>query len=806
MEGMIFDERCVKLMKRILCLILALLALLSMLPACAPQETVLTETNGQDLPAQATQAATEPAAATDGAQVEHTAYDISITEVMPDNRNLLLGHEMDWVELYNPEDIPISLEGYCLTNDPENPRLMSLDGYKILAGGYLAVTLDGALQLSEQGQTVYLTCNGEVISQLTFGAAEKGEAFDDAGVCQWPTPGYANSEAGYRAYLESRELPELIISEVLASNNRYMGIRLEYYDLLEVKNNSDAPVNLKEYYLADKWENTSRYYFPDVTLQPGEFYVVYCSGLPEQGENHAPFGIGAGDTVYLAKQGTFIDALTIPADLQMNESYGRSGKVPVYLEQVTIGKENGAGSLTGVACPVADVAPGVYEDAITVTLSGEGTIYYTLDGTRPTTRSLRYKEPIRITEVKTIRTFCVSNGRKSPLTEFAYVVGETHDLPIVTISIPNRFLNDEETGIMTNIEKNLEYEGVISLFEDGERKFSEPFGFKLHGNDSRKGAKKNFQVRFRAEYGASKLEYRLFDDRDITEFDSLILKGGSEDWNRAVMRDEVCTGVVHGTTELYTQARKPVVLYINKSYWGVYYLRERFSEYYVASHMDVRPESVDILFSSGGYNQVGDGRAYHAVKNFVQNNDMRKTENYIYVTERINVTSLFDWYICRTYLGDRDTANIRRLRSDEGDNLWHWAFFDMDWSFKKHSVEGIVDLKGGDYILIQAVLESEAGQDAFLKRCAYLMRTTLNEAHIMGVIDSIYNDIKSEMPRDRERWNLSYSAWEKQVEGLRKFVRDEARTKAMLKNLKSYFSLTNAEMEHYFGDLTQLIQ
>ena len=118
----------------------------------------------------------------------------------------------------------------------------------------------------------------------------------------------------------------------------------------------------------------------------------------------------------------------------------------------------------------------------------------------------------------------------------------------------------------------------------------------------------------------------------------------------------------------------------------------------------------------------------------------------------------------------------------------------------------VVDLKGGDYILIQAVLESEAGQDAFLKRCAYMMRTTLNEAHIMDVIDSIYNDIKSEMPRDRERWNLSYSAWEKQVEGLRKFVRDEARTKAMLKNLKSYFSLTNAEMEHYFGDLTQLIQ
>jgi hypothetical protein len=92
-------------------------------------------------------------------------------------------------------------------------------------------------------------------------------------------------------------------------------------------------------------------------LEPGAFYVVYCSGLPEKGANHAPFGIGAGETVYLAKHGIFIDALTIPADVQMNESFGRSGKMPVYLDSVTFGKENGSGSLTGVACPAPDIAP-----------------------------------------------------------------------------------------------------------------------------------------------------------------------------------------------------------------------------------------------------------------------------------------------------------------------------------------------------------------------------------------------------------------------------------------------------------------
>jgi len=790
-------------MKKSLSLIMALLVLLGMFSACAPQEPVQTQSSEQET----THPVTTPVETMgDAAKAEYTVYGVSINEVMPDNRNLLLGHELDWVELYNPEDVDVSLAGYYLTNDPQTLEVMSLEGYTIPAAGYLAVTLDGSLQLSEQGQTVYLTCNGEVISQLTFGAAEKGEAFDAEGACRWATPGFANSEAGYRDYLEAQALPELIINEVIVSNSKYLRVQDQFYDLIEVKNNTDGPLNLKDYYITDKWENTSRYYFPDVTLHSGELYVIYCSGLPEQGENHAPFGVGAGETVYLAKQGIFIDALTIPADLQINESFGRSGGMPVYLDQVTFGKENSEGSLTGVEPPTADITPGVYEGGITVTLSGEGTIYYTLDGSRPTTRSRVYKEPIQVTGVTTIRAFRAVEGRQSPLAEFAYVVGEKHDLPIVTISIPNRSLRDEKTGILNHVEQTFEYEGVITLFEDGQMKFSEPVGFRLHGNDSRKGAKQNFQLRFRAKYGAGKLEYRLFDDRDITEFDSLLLKGGSEDWYRAVMRDEVCTQIVNGTTALYTQAMKPVVLYLGDEYWGVYYLRERFSDAYVASHMGVSPESVDILFSSGGSVQVGSGRDYHRLKSYTNSHDMTKTENYLYMTEQIDVNSLMDWYICRTYLGDWDTANIRRARSSEGDNRWHWMFFDMDWSFIKHSFSNIYDNKGGDYVLIHALLKSEAGKDAFLKRYAHLMHTILNEEYINGVIDSIYNAIKSEMPRDRQRWGMSMSNWEKRVQVLRNFVKDEERTKKMLLDLKAYFSLDSQEMAYYFGDLVQLIQ
>lgn len=784
-------------MKRLISFILAVLTVLGCLGGCARADTDV------DVTQQTTQSPTSGVAEPE--QLEQTAAGLTINEVMPDNRKLILGCELDWVELYNPEEMAVDLDGYYLTDDPNQPEMMSLSGLRVPEQGYLAVTLDDALQLSEIGETVYLTCGKKVISSMSFGAPEDGESFDASGVCQWPTPGFGNTQDGYEAYLEKQGLPELIINEVMVSNDSYYKVGNAFYDWVELFHNSDQPIQLQDYYLTDRFESDNRFFFPEVTLQPGEYYMVVCSGIVEKGKNHASFKLAAGDTVYLAKRGTFVDALSLPSDLKHNESFGRSGGLPVYLKKPTPKAENTEGYFTGVAIPQVSVEPGMYDEKISVELLGEGKIYYTLDGTRPSTSSRVYSGPITVSGVTTIRTFSVSNGRKSQLAAYTYVVGKEHDLPVVTISI-NRDSMYGETGVLNrdNIAYNYEKEAVLTLIEDGEVKFTVPFGFRLHGNDSRKGAKQNFQLRFRAEYGASKLEYKLFDNRDIDSFDSLLLKGGSEDWSKSNMRDELTAMVIEGATELYLQAVKPVVLYVGGEYWGVYFLRERFSDEYLASHMGVSPESVDILFSSGASVQVGSGRDFHKLKNYVLTHDMSKDENYAYLVQQINVVSLMDWYICRTYFSDADIANIRRCRSSEGDGKWHWMFFDLDWGFANrgiHPVSSITNLGGGDRTLIMAVLANKAGEDAFLKRYAHLMKTVLNEENIAQTIDYLVGMIESEMPRDRARWNVTMSGWKKAVEGLRNFAKDGKRARIVLTDIKETFSLSNAEMTAYFGEM-----
>jgi hypothetical protein len=299
-----------------------------------------------------------------------------------------------------------------------------------------------------------------------------------------------------------------------------------------------------------------------------------------------------------------------------------------------------------------------------------------------------------------------------------------------------------------------------------------------------------------------KLKYPLFKDRDIQEFNSLLLKGGSEDWFAAVLRDEFCTGLVDKNTELYTQAIKPVVLYLGGRYWGIYYLRERVSDDYVASHLGVSEGSVDMVESTACNTQCGSNKDFKALQEYVKTHDMTKAEHYEYVAQRINVLSLMDWYICRSFVGDIDTNNIRRFRSKEADGKWQWVYFDLDWAMYRPDEKAFSKLlnhKGGDPVLINALLESPQGQDLFLKRCDELFDTVLSEKHFLQVLEGLVDKIESEIPADRARWETPVSRWNKEIQKIRDFVKGGKRIAILKEDLRDRFHLTEEQMQQYFG-------
>jgi hypothetical protein len=96
--------------------------------------------------------------------------------------------------------------------------------------------------------------------------------------------------------------PPLEISEVVADNRT--GLRDESNgtpDWIEIRNCSTGPVSLDGVSIAQKFFGSGeRLYFTNVTLAPGEHYVLYADNNTDQGLLHAPFEMNDdGDSVVL---------------------------------------------------------------------------------------------------------------------------------------------------------------------------------------------------------------------------------------------------------------------------------------------------------------------------------------------------------------------------------------------------------------------------------------------------------------------------------------------------------------------------
>lgn len=70
----------------------------------------------------------------------------------------------------------------------------------------------------------------------------------------------------------------LVINEVVASNTTInMDEDNTYQDWVELYNNSASAINLNGYGLTDDGGNLYKWIFPNITINSGEYLIVYCS-------------------------------------------------------------------------------------------------------------------------------------------------------------------------------------------------------------------------------------------------------------------------------------------------------------------------------------------------------------------------------------------------------------------------------------------------------------------------------------------------------------------------------------------------
>lgn len=755
--------------------------------------------------------------------------DIKINEFLPKNDGNFVNsynNYVGYIEIINTSNKEVNLKNYCISNNIYEPFKYCLSNIILKKGEVTTIYMGdydnnekeiySNFNLKSKNGTVILTnANGKIIDKIDYTNIANGMAMvrenDEFYQTNSISPGYSNNKEGIKAFAKEKLKikDDLIISEIMNNNYSYLSQNGDqYYDWIELKNNSDKTIKLSDYYLTNSLNTLEKYKLPDVELKKGEYYIIMASGdsnLSNNSYNHANFKLSDVESLYIIKEKEVIDSIFI-ANVPLGYSFGKNSNYGhYYYSKPTPGSKNNSGTLSVAYTPTFSMKSGVYNniDGINLDIKGSGTIYYTLDGSTPTTNSKVYKGPIFLDKTTVVKAISYkAEELSSSVAVASYIINENHTLPVMSVSLnPSQFNNLQRDAWNTE----LEYSAYAELYEDG-KSFLIPCGIKLFGGSTRGLSKKSFALKFKKKYGEATLNYQVFENRDYSNFNSLILRSGSQDTEYTLFRDILMTSLVEGVTNLTVQAYKSVILYINGNYWGVYNIREQVDDDFISNNFNVSNEGANIVRIDNDIT-TGDGKQYFDLLNYLSTHDISKDSNYKYVKTRLNIESYVDFWVAENWVTNNDIVNTRFFwHPDIDSGRINMIFYDLDfamWNYNSNYFSFSVKPEGMSRLMVSTLMmrkliENNEFKQTFLERLSYQLSNVWNEQRVLTRIDEIYNSLSPEMKRNQERWGMTYNSWKDNVEILKNYTK--LRRNYILTQAKSFFKLSDKEMKKYFGD------
>ena len=800
-----------------------------------------------------------------------------INEFMASNATTIcdsFGSYSDWIELYNSTDTDMDISGFGISDNLSQPMKYRFpDGTTIAAKGYLVVFCSGnegmqngelhaPFGLRSYGEDVVIANRaGRIIDSYSFKNQETDVSMaripDGAGEFQsnsQPSPGYPNTGAGYSAFDAANRLPlgGVYISEFGGSTGSVAT------DWVELHNSTGSAVSLAGYGLSNNPKNPAKWVFPDISIEPGEYLLLYATGSADKAQKKnlkLNFCISStGEALFFFDpNGKLIDKLSA-GRMRSGQSYGRDGSDNrFYYAEPTPGAQNGKGYEGITQLPAFSVTPGIYDNAVTVAITaGEGeTIRYTTDCTTPNASSEVYSGELSISKNSVIRAAAFRDGYLSgDVATATYLFrsdGVNHALPVVTLVTDPDNLWNSKTGIYATgdkfdpdaasyadtlqsatyyqakfateeqVDTIWEKPAAFSLFDDnGKQVFTQNVGIRIAGSFGRGRAQKGFNVIARKEYGKGSMEYPFFDNRPYTEYKAVVLRAGAQDQNRSKIRDELASGLLEGTDiNILYQAYRPTVLYLNGEYWGVYFLKEKRNRFFVAQHENTE-NNVDLAIGKGfKQRSYGDNSDWVSLYEYATSHDLSSAEAYAYVSERMDVDSFRDYMIAEIYNGNTDTYNFQYYRLKGG--KWKFIFYDFCWGFQSPGHETLAFRMGktpSDVCsakLFAAMLQNKGWRDSFCRRFGELLNTAFAPERVTSLIDQLYGYVEPEIKREREKFNKdtfmgvkqpntnlgTYEGFQSEISKLKDFA--QRRPEELKRQLQSNLGLSDSYMKEVFG-------
>lgn len=468
---------------------------------------------------------------------------------------------------------------------------------------------------------------------------------------------------------------------------------------------------------------------------------------------------------------------------------------------------------------LAEIPPsGFYAEPFVIALPEGANVHCEKGGLAPTAESA-VATSLTVESTTTICCAAFEAG-KLPGEEMVrtYVLGEKHSLPVVFLTTNPNSLFDPDSGIYmegnfaqskqphygANYWLDKEVPVTVEFMEPGVNApaFVKRAGLKIFGNYSRQNDKKSVAITFREKYGDKRLHYSLFPEfPELNKFKVFILRNNGSNFGNDYIRDRLASSISEGLGVDYQRGRFAVVYY-NGEYYGIHSIRERSTEYYFETHYGLNPDNIDLLKAD---NSVSAGSAvdYVALMDWLELNSLENETNYAYVSSQIDVDNFINYMQTEMYANNRDWPgnNLKKWRNNNPKTPWKWFLYDMDFGMGNGYSEYTNNIfefaaaedgeswpNGPEYtLLFRSLLENPGFRTAFVNRMAVLLNMNFSSARVLARIESMMSEIESEIPRDQERWNLSASRMDRQLEDIKSFAKD--RPEVVYDELREYFEL-----------------
>jgi hypothetical protein len=532
------------------------------------------------------------------------------------------------------------------------------------------------------------------------------------------------------------------------------------------------------------------YTYIDFHINSTQINELSAEFVPLQGNlYHTNFKIdGNGETVYLFNPNQQLVSSLLVESPNTDVSIGLSpdGSTSVKWMNPTPSASNNASNIfsDSLSRPILSKLSGVNNSSFYLKLTHSNLIpskiVYTLDGSEPTFNSTSYSDSIFVYQNTVIRSKVyplASNSSYLPSHQAiaTYLFNISHDTPILLVTTDQSNLYGS-SGIFDNWSSDWVKPAHAVYLNEG---LGHPFLFErrtaMRMDGGAGGSRSHPQHSFRLSFahgalGQAPVNFPLIPDRpNRTKYSDIYLRNGSNQYLTLPYKDASQVRMMSEGTKNYYSAYRPVSVYINGAYFGLYELREKFNAEYFEIHDGASRDSLELLSLSYWYNLVlrsveGD------VDNFWDSYSQFQSLNPAspsYLTDAdafFDLKHYTDYIIAESWMGNVDWPgnNIKIYRSDKTNWRWRFALIDLELSMQPNGWTSCTD-NHINYMLGQSTglpyiniwlksIQNTAYKNYVINRFADLMNTSYRTDVLLARENTFFESMVTEMPNEYARW------------------------------------------------------